>query len=289
MEVAMKVNGVERSHDRKLTGLIRELHRNDCTIDFAKIEELLSFGKLAAPHLEAILKDALLQSRKINPDKPPKGTEWFVVVHALCLLAHLKSTQSLEIVLHFLGMEQRFLDYWLQDLLSEELWELIYLLSNGQTEPLHSFLLDRKNNPFSRLSVCTALAQMALAGMMKEEECSAILANVLRQDDEDPDFIGLMVSEISVLRNPALKEVSLQSLRTSDVWPGIISEEEIELLYRSPKPPPRYPLSLWQRYTYFRQTAHFPRSSSMRVVREVKERELSNGISGIKVGKTDSD
>ncbi len=242
--------------------LIAELERYDCGIGNDRLEAVLSYGEAAIPYLEEILAQRLAGSAHINLGAPPKDTEWFTVVHALFLLAHLHASRSLDLVLKFLAQRQELLDYWLQDLVNEELWEVPFLLGRDQTEKLASFVRSRENNEFSRLAVCTSLVQLALNFPVTASRIRPVFRDVLGNRDETSDFVGLVASELLDLLDPKLKPVILTALSAHDVWPGLLSVADVEHRYERKHKRVLQPVEITARYHEFRQYTYFRRSSS---------------------------
>lgn len=270
--------GGNQIKEAKLDALIQELHNYDCWIDFEKLEEIVSYGAEAVPHLEEILRTALEKRAEINLSSPPEDSHWFLVVHALYLLAHLRSEDSLDLVLEFLAQEQEILDYWLHDLLNEDIWEVVYFLGRNQLEKLEACVLNQKINIFSRLAVCTALIQISAHLESKKEAVARIIKKLLGLEKEDPDFIGLVASELLDIKDKTLQTSILEALEKHDVWPGIVSADEVRKLYKSNKVRAREPLDIYKRYEYFRHHAYFAETSPFRPHERKKRRKAEKQI-----------
>jgi hypothetical protein len=272
----MKKDGELNPHKQKIEKLINELHKFDCWIDFEKLREIVSYGNAIVPYLEKIISNALKKRAKFNLKAPPKDTDWFIVVHALYLLAQLRSEKSLDLVLEFLSQTQEYLDYWLHDLLIDDIWEVVYYLGRNQPNKLEAFVLNQNNSVFARLSVCTALIQISTRHKSKKEEITRIFKNVLASENEDPDFIGLLASELLDIKDECLRSSILRALKQQNVWPGIISAEEVKLLYENKKVRTLKPLDIFQRYEYFRQDAYFAQTSPLKPLIKKKVRKLKD-------------
>jgi hypothetical protein len=274
----MSRGGKVQISEKKLKALTKKLYTVDCWIDFKKLEEIASYGPRAAPYLEEILRTALKKSSEIDLTKPPKDSHWFVVVHALYLLAHLRSEDSLDLVLEFLSQKQEILNYWLKDLLDEDIWEVIYFLGQNHPEKLEAFVLNQNHSVFSRLAVCTALIQISAHRESKKKAVAKIIEKVLAQEKEDPDFIGLLCSELLDIKDETLLSSILAALEKHNVWPGIISADEIRLLYKNNKKRARIPFDIYKRYEYFRQHAYFAQTSPLKPQEISKPPKVQNQI-----------
>lgn len=264
----MSRGGIGRSKTPKLETLVKELYSIDCTIENEKLKAILSYGNLAVPHLKKIIRDVL--DLKISPDHD----NWFVVLHALYLLAHLKAEDSLDLVLEFLSQKQKILDNWLHDLLIEDIWEVIYFLGGNKLDKLQSFILNDKNNLFSRLAVTTALVQIALRNRSKRKGVVSIFKKVLQLENEDADFMGLVASELLDLKDESLKPYLIEALHKNAVWSGLLTSDEINLSYQNARTRKMTPLDLFERYKLFRQYAYFAKTVPDVVYRIEKVRKL---------------
>lgn len=264
------------SREQKLKELITELHKFDCWIDFKKLKKIVSYGNALVPHLEKILCNVLGNRSKISLQNPPKDAEWFIVIHVLYLLAQLRSENSLDLILEFLSQKVEFLDYWLHDILCEDIWEVIYYLGQNQLNELEAFVLNQNVNVFSRLTVCTALIQMSARHKSKREEVARIFKRVFGLENEDPDFIGLLASELLDIKDESLHSGILNAIEQHNVWPGIISTQEVHLLYKNKKVRTLEVLDIFQRYKCFRQYGHFAQSRPLKPIKMKSSRKLKN-------------
>lgn len=267
--------GAVKNPEFKLPKLIKELHHVDCWIDFNKLQRLLDYGDEAVPELENIVRKALHRRTTQDFTAPPSDMPWYTVLHALYLLAELRSERSLDLVLEFLSQKEEFLDYWLHDLLNDDIWEVVYYLGQNQIDKLEAFVLNQKVSVFARLTVCTALIQIAAHDARKAPRVSAIFKKVLALEKEDPDFIGLLASELLDLKRDELKPAILEALDRHGVWEGIISAEEVEQSYRKRSVRKLNPLDLFERYEFFRQYAYFAQTSPFKP-RKATRRKLKD-------------
>lgn len=274
----MKQGRKKTTEQPQLESLVAGLRTVDCAIEREKLDQILSFGPDAVPCLEALIAEVLEKTARGGATSRPRNTDWFVVVHALYLLAHLGAERSLSLVLKFLGQKQEILDYWLHDLLNEDIWELPYLLGSKQLDELETFVLHKQNNLFCRLAVCTALVQIALNDAGKQNRIRQIFARVMELEDEDPDFIGLVVSELMDWQDAALKPLILSVLHRGGVWSGIISADDVERCYERSRPRKLQPLDLHARYDYFREHAYFSKGTQEAPERIFKLRKLLKSV-----------
>lgn len=266
----------------RLEDLIAGLQKYDCHIKDSHLQEIISYGDEAIPHLEKILRETLDNHANIDFNQQSKSTEVFKVVHVFNLLAHIEASVSLKLVLEFLAQEQKYVDYWLDDIFDEDLWEVFFKLGNNNLLELKYFLLNKRNNEFYRLAAAKALIQIALHNKNQVKDIRNIFYTLLILENEDKDFIGLVISELLDWRDENLKAIILKKLNEVDVYQGIITAEEVAYLYTKKKQPfVRQPQDIFERYAGYRDGLHFG---------DKDQKESTNTLRGVKLEKTpDSD
>ncbi|MCX6207824.1 MAG: DUF1186 domain-containing protein, partial [Bacteroidetes bacterium] len=153
--------------------------------------------------LEIVLKDAVnryLYFVEFNRDE----TKESFPLHAICLLGELKSENSLPLILDLLENNEKLLDYWFGDHISETIWHPIYLLSQNNLELLKQFLLKPGITTYSKLAVTEVLSQTAHHQPEKRKKIAHIYQELLsffiKSDQKDnvidSEFNGLIVGDI---------------------------------------------------------------------------------------------
>ncbi len=271
----MKRGGKISSPEQRLVDLMQEVKATDRWLDNTKLRELISFGSDAVPCLEEILRDAI--EKRFNPafKLTPRAQDNFAIIHALFILAHLRSEPSLPLILDFLSQEPEVLDYWLFDTLLDEIWEVLFALGANHLGQLEAFILNSRSSLLSRLAVCTALVQIGLCYEGEKQRVAEIFADVLRLEGEDPDFMGLVISELMDFNHEALQPAILTALAKNDVWSGIISAEEVNESYQYPRVRKLVPVDLFERlklYTYLEPP------TSVRTLYKTKRRNIEKSL-----------
>ena len=257
-----------------LAGLIAELRGSDFAIDRKKLVEILSYGEQLVPHLEALLREAIEKSPTLDLDSPQEDSDLFAVVHASYLLVQLQAEKSLDLVLELLAQKQAILDYWLHELVQDDIWEVIFHLGQNRLGKLEDFIVNQENNIFSRLAVGTTLVQLAIHFDSKRPPIVAILKKVLALEEEEPDFTGLLVSEILDFREPDLRSDIMRSLRKNEVWSGIITVEEVNRSLQNEKARRLRPLGIFERYQLLRKNPYIGKSAAGRKVELIQDLKI---------------
>lgn len=258
----------------RLEGLVTDLQKHDCHIADNYLRNIISFGDEAIPHLEKILRETLDNRTKIDINQQAKPTETFKIVHVFNLLSHLEASVSLKLVFEFLAQEQKYVEYWLDDIFDEDLWEVLFKLGNNNLLELKYFLLNKRNNEFYRLATAKALIQIALNNKHHAKDIRNIFHTLLILEDEDRDFVGLVISELLEWHDKDLKAIILKKLNEVDVYEGIISADEVEYLFAKNKQPfTRQPQDIFERYAGYREVLPFgdkKRKSSANILKDIK-------------------
>lgn len=257
------------SQKSSLKLLIKNLYEKDCWIDFNIIQQIIDYDGEAIPHLEKILREHLISKNK------PRQDENFAVVHAIFLLGHLRSQDSLSLILKLLSHDQGYLDVLIPEAIMEDLWEVLYYLGSNQLDLLEDFILEQDNNLFSRLIVCTTLIQIALLEPDKSKAVVQIFKKLLNLSGEDPDFMGLVCSELLDLKAQELYEPILQAIRQYQIWPGLLSKEDVHQIYQSKHVRKLKPLDIFKRYEQWRTLKLFARPTEL-VLKVKKSSRIKN-------------
>jgi len=257
----MNRGGNDRRTTKELVSLFEAFQAEGGWLDENTLKELLDYGEPLIPKLEQIIEAAIAKSRTMDEKAPAQDSNWIASVQALYLLAHLNARDSFDLVLDFLAQKQEKLHHWLPDIVSDDVWEVLYLLGQEQVEKLHQFVLDTKANEFSRLSACTALIQIALNNPSKKERIAQIFSELLAKK-QDPDFVGMVIAELMDLKETSLQPVILDALQRHRVWSGIISAEEVKTCYRNKRVRKLTPLDIFERIRHFKQISHYTSSPS---------------------------
>jgi uncharacterized protein YecA (UPF0149 family) len=189
--------------------VVYDLFEEDMRIDDEILKAILSIGDDVVPELELILRKTIDDFEKFSSEGEP-----YAPVHAIFLLAELESARSLPIILEFLSQRERFLHFWLDDMLTEEIWWVIVKIGKDRLAPLGEFLQDESNYLFAKTAVGKGLSQIGLNYPEKRKDVldgfEKYLDRVFELDDADEigiDEEELLSFIISYLLN--LKAVEL--------------------------------------------------------------------------------
>jgi hypothetical protein len=157
--------------------LTQRLYSPELEMEADTLSALLAADRKDLIHdLEAVLDDAL--ERYVHLSVQEEIPE-FMVLHALYLLTEIGATESLDKVLAFLAAPAQFVEFWLGDVMYEDLWEVLYLLGGNQLDKLLSFAQDESHYTLMRCVVPDVLLALALHQPARRSEVVAALRQLL--------------------------------------------------------------------------------------------------------------
>jgi len=148
------------------------------------------------------------------------------VHHAILLLGELRGQDSLEAVLITLSQSREYLDFYLGEWLTEDIWEPLAKLADGHLSRLDAFMRVPRLNAFSKVVVSEAVNQLGQhrPELLPEVErwYTGLLAfyNAASPEDEvmDATQLGLMVGDILELGLASLQP-AVEALYERDIVP----------------------------------------------------------------------
>lgn len=201
---------------------IKLLYQYGFQIDFNIIKNLIELPRESLiEDLRKVVNDGISRYKYFK-----KETNWefhthSFVFHALLLLAELNDEDSLNTVLDLLRQNEKLLDYWLSDAITEEIWKTIFVLGHDQLDVLRNFILEEGNYTYARTAVSQAVTQIALHNPERRKEVIQwyyIILNYFleHKDNEeiiDDSLIGLIVCDLLDLKALELEETIVELYR----------------------------------------------------------------------------
>jgi len=173
-----------------------------------KIHELLSLEKeWLRIDLETVVYDAIRRYEFFNKQEYDDSKHSFCL-HALYLLKEIKAEESLPVVLELLRQPQEVLELWLGDILTDNMWQVIYVLALNQTEKLMAFLKEPLNYAFARVLIPDSLTQIAIHHPERREEiiehCREVIYYFINHKANkeiiDETVIGFMIDDLAEMK-----------------------------------------------------------------------------------------
>ena len=182
--------------------------------------------------LEKVLLDSITRYELfVEADNKDILTEEDITfpIHALILLAELRSSKSLPLILKVLRQNTDFINFWFGEYVNMFLWEPIYQLGYSQLNMLKNFICEPNIEPLVRNAISTAVSQISFHQPEKYLEVVLWYKDVFncmiqnRHDDTicNSDVIGFLVLDAM---NIGALELSQQ---IKDVYKNEIANEWI--------------------------------------------------------------
>jgi hypothetical protein len=203
--------------------LIYKLYKDGFDMEEETIQGLLQSDRnLLRADLEEVLRDGI---RRYGFYRPRKKTNAWTMLLAMILLAEIQSEQSLDLILEFLSQSEEFVDFWIGEALTEDVWEILYWTGRNQMHKVMAFACDEANFYYARRAVPVMLAQWAL----HEPEKRPIVVEYFRQLFEKTNPVGISCTDAQLEFNTHLTDdcVSVRLTELIPVIEKLIAEKRI--------------------------------------------------------------
>jgi hypothetical protein len=215
---------------------IQILYTEDLFIDEDILRDILSLPRESLiDDLHLLLYDSINRFDYYQQETGSVMYEECQVLHALFLLAELKSERSGPVLLDVLRQSEEYLYFWLDDFLTVDIWEMIYLFFYGQFETLNQFVREREVYTYAHTEVSVAVMQMALHNPAMKASAVAWYKSVFeyfiecneKGIDIGADLCGLYIGDALSLRDKSLEPLIEEMYKREMPDPTIVGEWEI--------------------------------------------------------------
>jgi len=145
---------------------IKWLYENGLDIDLEKFEKIIALPrKTLINDLKIVLKDS--KERYNYFENLAVDTEWdeslfAFLIHAFFIIGEIKASELLDDVLNILSEDEDFISFYLNDILTEYVWEILYKISENDLNKLKEFMFKPGVYTYSKSEVSKTVEQMAL-------------------------------------------------------------------------------------------------------------------------------
>ncbi|CAN5747544.1 hypothetical protein BH11BAC7_BH11BAC7_11540 [soil metagenome] len=190
---------------------IVELYANDLRIDHYILRKILAFPKeTVLPDLHKVVYDSIARF-EVFAGEGDMLTEF--PLHALLLMAEIGDASSLPVLLDVLRQDEKYIDFYFGDHITETFWEIVLKLGVNNTDVLGAFIREGNYYEFSRSAVTSAITQLGHSFPERKNEVlqwfREILEFFLKNKDNDSlvdtGLISSMVSSIIEMRAVVLQ------------------------------------------------------------------------------------
>lgn len=172
------------------------------------LDEILALPReTVIQDLEMVLQDGI-ERYPYFLDKDWSVFTHSFALHAMFLLMELKATESLMPVLNFLQYDEEFLEFYIGDFLTEDVWQCVCVLGKDQVDLLKEFLKKPGVYTFAKSAVSQALIQITILENHRTNEIEKVYSEILtffinaKAEDNviDPTFLGLVIGDIGDIK-----------------------------------------------------------------------------------------
>jgi SEC-C motif/Protein of unknown function (DUF1186) len=202
---------------------IKALYEYSSEIPKEKIEQLLALPRnTLVDDLHKVLDDAMARFNYFHEKDWAEETHSFPV-HALLLLAELRSKDSLKHALNLIRQDDDWGEYWFSDMITELFPMLFYKMIDNDLSILKSYLLEPNNGSFQRMVITSAMTIMAYHHPDKRSVCIAFLEDILNDFYENRDVYEDII-DIELIESIVSDLVELDSKESLPLIEKLYSE-----------------------------------------------------------------
>ena len=155
---------------------------------------------------------------------------YFFVIHALFLLKELKSTASLPIILDVLSQNNDYIDFFIDDFLTEDVWSVLFETSQNRLDLLTEFMLTKGLDTYAKSAVNDAVIHMYYSDMLSKKEVLNWIAHILDKYNNsslednliDSTLIGLIITDVVDIKGKELLPLIKKMYHNNYVDEGIL-------------------------------------------------------------------
>lgn len=208
---------------------IKLLYQVSFQIDFNVIIKLLELPRESLiEDLKKVVIDSIVRYKFFKILEWQDYTHSFAL-HAMFMLRELKAEETLETVLDLLRQKEKFLNYWVGDLMTEYMWMIIYEIGKNQLDALRDFILEEGNFTYARIPISEAVCSIGQNFPERRNEVIEWYYTVFnlfieQKDNEkliDTTLIELMVGDVLDLKATELEETIVKLYEAEIVEEGV--------------------------------------------------------------------
>ncbi len=125
---------------------------------------------------------------------------FYFVINAFLLCGKLRAEECLPEILNLLSQNEEVIEFYLDEYLTEMIWEVLYYTSKNHIRDLVEFSLNEQNYTYAKTEVVKTLSVIYILDESKRDEIKsafqAILQHYTQNEVDDTNFIGLMICSI---------------------------------------------------------------------------------------------
>ena len=136
--------------------------------------------KTLVEDMEKMLMDCMARHKYFSSMEWEEDIHSFPI-HALYVLSSLRAHEALDALFALMRQTEKFYEFWLGDVPTEEFWHFLYLMAQNSLERLKDFILEPNCYEYSRTAVSEAIMQIFLHQPDRKQEVCQWYTDVLRE------------------------------------------------------------------------------------------------------------
>jgi hypothetical protein len=242
--------------------LVNELYSHDMRIAHDLIAQILALPRQSlVEDLHTVVYDSISRFAWFRDETEWDETTHNFLLHALILLKELNDETTLPVLLDMLRQDEPYLEYWLNDVLTSEVWQNIYITGFNRLDMLTAFLKEPNRYLFSRSEISVAVSQMALHHPERRSEVvnwyREMFDFYIAHDDDDSlmdeEQLGLMISDAMDIPVRELAGQITQMYQSGMVNPDVAGTLDTVLRILEEPPDPTYKRELLPVYEKYHE------------------------------------
>jgi len=186
---------------------INLLYESEFILDKQLIDEILALPRQSLINdLNKVLKDSIVRFAyfKTQADDEFNETNANFLIHALNLLAEMKAVESVENIFEILRQDDNFVNFFLDDVLTEYMWLTLYKTSSGNLNAGKQLMFEPGIYTFSKSAVSEMAGQIVLHQPERRGEIIDWFRDIFQffldstpgDNVIDSNLLGLMVNDV---------------------------------------------------------------------------------------------
>jgi hypothetical protein len=187
--------------------IFEELYKSNCEIEYQILKDIIALpANIITASCQKIIDDSIARYYYFLKEDEKKGGYSHFIIHVLFLLGETKNPANLPLVLQILRQAESYCEFFISELLTSDVWWVIYNLTDGNEKLLTDFLKEPSRYQFCKAVVIDSLEQLAIKQPEKESYVIEEAINLLKffllyKEDENildtyivSNLIGLLVN-----------------------------------------------------------------------------------------------
>ncbi len=196
--------------------LVEQLYNYDLEIDTEIFDKLLNYDReILIQDLNKVMADSIERYKyflDLAEDEGYDENKTSFLIHALFLLGELEASESLDNIFEILSQDRDFIEFYINDILTEYLWIALYKVANNKRDKCKVFMQMPGINAFHKAIVSEATMLTAVEQPQYRKEVvnwyrdlfNFFLNSKIEDNVIDSNLMGMMIGDVLEFRGKEL-------------------------------------------------------------------------------------